>query len=66
MKSDQEKPQRHRWPWYVLGFLVVFVVLSVYAILLEAARVRRIREANPRPAFVEPGLAATNAPGITS
>ena len=47
-------PQRHRWPWVVLAFVIAFFLLAVIWMSFEVRRVQRIREANPPPASSAP------------
>jgi len=47
--QSQQKP-RYTWPWFVLAFFIVFIVLAVLWLNGEIARTRRIRDANT-PAF---------------
>jgi hypothetical protein len=46
---DPAAPRQYRWPWFVLAFVVVGVVIAVFAVRREALRVKSQR----MPAQVE-------------
>ena len=50
--------RRYRWPWFVLGFFLLGVVLTVVAVRREAQRVREQRA----PWLQDSGSVPTNAP----
>ncbi len=62
MESKQESHAgatrpRYRWPWFVLGAVVLGVALAVLWMSKEVERARRIRDANA-PASAESQRAA--------
>jgi hypothetical protein len=56
--ASAEPPRHYRWPWFVLGFFLLGVTLTVVAVRREAQRVKEQRE----PAWQETGVPATNSP----
>ena len=51
--SDGESPaprQQYRWPWFVLGAVVLAIVLAVIWMSYEIARTKRNRDPNGVPA----------------
>jgi hypothetical protein len=38
--------QRYRWPWFVLAFFILAVLLAVLWMSFEVRRMKRIREIN--------------------
>ena len=43
--------RKYRWPWYLLGFVIAGIVLSVLWMSWEIRRTQRIRELNAIPAM---------------
>jgi len=41
--TSPESPRRYRWPWFVLGFFLLGVTLTVIAVRREAERVKEQR-----------------------
>jgi len=54
---DNSAKPRHHWPWFVLGFVLLGVVLAV---LWMTAEVRRAKE---RRAYIIPDSGTNSAPG---
>jgi hypothetical protein len=55
--ADETNPEptaiqtpRYRWPWFVLGAVVLAIVLAVIWMSGEVRRAKRIRELNSPPA----------------
>jgi hypothetical protein len=49
--SQASAPRPHyRWPWFVLGAVVLGIVLAVLWMSIEVARTKRNREMNSGPA----------------
>jgi hypothetical protein len=55
-KQTATPPPRHRWPWFLLGAVVLAIVLAVLWMTREIERTRRLREFNaPSPSnSIEP------------
>ena len=39
----EEQPKRYRWPWFVLGGVVLFFTASVIWLMVFVQRVKRIK-----------------------
>ena len=51
MSDQNENPQRHRWPWFVLAVFLLGVALAVLWISFEVRKVEQERDVNaPLPA----------------
>jgi len=58
-QSENLPPRRYRWPWFVLGFFLLGVVLTVVTVRREAQRVKEQRA----PWIEDSGASGTsNAP----
>ena len=55
MQDDKNHPlpaarPRYRWPWFVLGAIILAILLAILWMSKEIGRVRRIRDLNtPAP-----------------
>ena len=58
-QSANSRPRRYRWPWFVLGFFLLGVVLAVVTVRREVQRVKE-----QRAPWIEESSAtgATNVP----
>jgi hypothetical protein len=54
---DQASPAPHRWPWFLLAGVILFVLVSTLWMLVFVQRVKRIRDATYPP---------TNAPAAAT
>jgi hypothetical protein len=49
--GEHHPPQRYRWPWMVLGAVILGIIMAVLWMSREVDRMRRIRDLNaPNPA----------------
>jgi hypothetical protein len=49
--GENHPPPRYRWPWMVLGAVVLGIIMAVLWMSREVDRMRRIRDLNsPNPA----------------
>jgi hypothetical protein len=46
-EPNQEPPPRYKWPWFLLGAVVLGAVLFVVWVTIAATRTREMRDPNP-------------------
>ena len=58
MDLEQDKKEKYRWPWFLLGALILAAIL---AILWMTAAVRQVREQRDTNPFAAPPSAVSNS-----
>lgn len=43
---NQPPPRRYTWPWFVLGFVVLGIVLAIFWVSLAVKKIQQQRETN--------------------
>jgi hypothetical protein len=57
---------RYRWPWFVLGAVILAVVLAVLWMAVAVRRTRALRDTNPLPSSGEAGSPGESGSGGTN
>ncbi len=55
--NTDSAPPRYRWPWFVLGAVVLGILLAVLWMTVEVRRIRRQQATNP---WTAPAATGTN------
>lgn len=46
MNEPKENPHRYQWPWFVLAAVVLFITLTIIAMMFAVNRERQERDNN--------------------
>ena len=65
-RESSAPPPRYRWPWFVLGAVILAVALAVLWMAVAVRRTRALRDTNPLPSSGEAGSRGESGSGGTN